>query len=159
MPKIPDVSSYGARPTPQPSGGVPNIAGEKGVGQGVARGADIMSRDANQVGRDTASFAADIGQVGDRIAASEQRITSKIEAVERARQLNAFQEENTAELLNLSKEKNFADTTVLRTFSDKFKAKSEALVGQHAYSRESRAILTEQLEAVRFRTVAQIGRA
>ena len=131
---------------------MPNIVG---TGQGVARGADIMSRDANMVGRDTASFAADIGQVGDRIAASEQRITSKIEAVERARQLNAFQEENTAELLNLSKEKNFADPTVLRTFSDKFKAKSEALVGQHAYSRESRAILAEHLEAVRFRTVAQ----
>src|SRR3990167_9674095 len=152
MPKIPDISSYGARPTPQPSGGVPNIAG---TGQGVARGADIMSRDANQVGRDTASFAADIGQVGERIAASDQRIRSRMEAVERARQLNAFQEENTAELLNLSKEKNFADPTVLRTFSDKFKAKSEALVGQHAYSRETRAILTEQLEAVRFRTVAQ----
>src|SRR3990167_2376678 len=152
MPKIPDISSYGARPTPQPSGGVPNIAG---TGQGVARGADIMSRDANQVGRDMASFAADLGQVGDRMAAYEQRITSRMEAVERARQLNAFQEENTTELLNLSKEKNFADPTVLRTFSDKFKAKSEALVGQHAYSAESRAILTEQLEAVRFRTVSQ----
>src|SRR3990167_6688474 len=152
MPKIPDISSYGARPTPQPSGGVPNIVG---TGQGVARGADIMSRDANMVGRDTASFAADIGHVGDRIAASDQRIRSRMEAVERARQLNAFQEENTTELLTLSKEKNFADPTVLRTFSDKFKAKSDALVGQHAYSAESRAILTEQLEAIRFRTVAQ----
>ena len=155
MPKIPDISSYGARPTPQP-GSVPNIVGTRAsIGEGVARGADIMSRDANQVGSDTASFAAGMEQAGERIAAADKRITSRLEAVERARQLNAFQEENTTELLNLSKEQNFADPAVLKQFSEKFKSKSAALVGQHAYSGESKAILAENLEAIRFRTVSQ----
>src|SRR3990167_7157019 len=154
MPRIPDVSSYGARPTPQPSGGVPNIAG---TGQGVARGADIMSRDASQVGRDTASFAADIGQVGDRIPAEERLFNNRRDAWGRARVFTNIEQKVTDEILKRSTERDMTTPGELDQFREWMQGEFTQAATSHAGSRESALVLSENLERLKARSFASMS--
>src|SRR3990167_3491354 len=154
MPKIPDISSYGARPTPQPSGGVPNIGG---TGQGVARGADIMSRDANQVGRDTASFAADIGQVGDRIAADERVFNNRRDALERARVFTNTEQKVTDEILKRSTERDMTAPGELDQFREWMQGEFTQAATSYAGSRVGALALSEDLERLKARSFASMS--
>ena len=154
MPRIPDVSSYGARPTPQPAGGVPNIVG---AGQGVLRGADIMSRDANQVGSDTASFAAEIGQAGERIAAEERVFGRRRDALELARVSTNIEQKVTDEILKRTTERDMTAPGELDKFREWMQGEFTQAATSYAGSRESSLVLSETLERIKARSFASMS--
>lgn len=139
MARLPDVTSFGARPVPQPARALPNNAS---VGRGVQRAANAQLSAAGEAGRG----AATLSEMGIRLAAAQEKIQSREDSVERARAYRQFDEETQAELLRLQTEGDLSSVETMRTYKDFVETRKNELFEAHKGSADSRTALMERLE-------------
>lgn len=146
MARIPSVQDFGGTPTPAASRPMPNA---RGVGRGVARGADIMTAEANRSGGGLAAFGEGIREAGEAIARAEDGMRARADAVEMARDLGTFSEATQTELRRLQTESDFSRPETVEQYRTFLNEESQKILGAHKGGPASRFRLAERMAALR----------
>src|SRR3990167_9521969 len=151
MPKIPDDTALGERPSAAPMR-PPDIGG---TGSGDMRGASLIQAEANRAGALSADLSKSLGNAGTRIADAEQRMAARLDAVDRARLYGQFTEEAEEGLRTLATTADLSRPETLKKFAQERRDALSALVNAHGGSDESKAILAERLSGIHSTVIQQ----
>ena len=142
MPKLPDVTALGGRPTPRVSRIVPS------GGESFARGADIAAAGAGQAGAGLTDLGGSLQRASELIALGEERISARRDSIERLRVIETFNQEGNDELLRLSTEEDMASEAVAAKYRTFLDSKRASVLEGHAGRPDSRVRLAERLQGV-----------
>lgn len=135
MPRLPDVQSLGARPTP----GAPRA----------------LSLEPPASAIDTASQGEAAFDVGQQLTQVAQRMFARRDAINHAKALNEIESEGRAELLRLSTEADLSDDATLQQYQGWLSQKEADLIQRYGGAGDMRAALTRDLERTRGRFLGQ----
>ncbi|KKM22957.1 hypothetical protein LCGC14_1620040 [marine sediment metagenome] len=139
MPRLPDVTALGGRPTPRATRGVGNVTA---VGRGVQQAANIEASAAGRVGQGGAAIAQGLAD----LSTAQENINARGDALKRAKTVSEWDEKSNTALLTTSEEQDLADPEVARGFNEQMRELMRSLVENHKGSADSKARLAVSLE-------------
>ena len=139
MPRLPDVTALGGRPTPRATRGVGNVTA---VGRGVQQAANIEANAAGRVGQGGSAVAQGLGD----LSKAQENINARGDALARARAMSEWNEKSTAALLKVSEEQDLASPEVARGFNEQSRELMRSILENHQGSADSKARLAVSLE-------------
>lgn len=144
-PRIPAGTDLGARPAPRPTRGVPGGRDVAAVGAGPRRAANAMSRNAG-----ASSQLIEIGtDVAQAFFQAEERIRTRDDTVERARQINEYTRRVEEERLRIMTEGDFSNRETAAGYALFLRETAAELVTGHSGSQDSQAELAVRLDGIR----------
>lgn len=137
MPRLPDETALGPRPTPRPTR--------------PASGYDAsgLARAAQHEGAGLVEGGKAITDLGAAIQSADARITGQREALERQRALISYAEEGADDLRRRDSEEDLSQTETLRGYGEFLAKKSAEAIANHPGGAESRLRLQSRLEQQR----------
>ena len=142
MPKLPDVTAFGARPQPNVTAGT--SGGLSVLSRAVAEQGNLQQL----AGRGELALSESMRRAGELIALGEERISARRDSIERLRAIEQFNTEGNDELLRLSTEEDMASEDVAAKYRAFLDAKRTAILGSHTGSPDSRVRLAERLYGI-----------
>ena len=136
-PKLPDVSSLGERPIPQPAGG------------------PIATADVTPIREAQAQTGAAIFELGERLARAEATVRRLEDATEAAAILGEFRSREAEELRRVSTEQDFSRVQALQQYGEALRRRVEEALRNYSGTPEARARLAQQLSDDRSRFATQ----
>ncbi len=139
MPRLPDVTALGGRPTPRATRAVGNVTA---VGRGVQQAANIEANAAGRVGQGGAALAQGLGQAANVF----QQMKEREEGLNRDSDDTAYSEKLSDFFRDLEATGDFSDLeTIKRAGLETTKIKDEIL-SKHRGGTQSKAMLRNRLE-------------
>lgn len=142
MPKLPDVTALGGRPTPRATRGVGNVTA---VGRGVQQAANITANAAGRVGQGGAALAKGLGQAGEVF----QRIQEREEGLARDSDDTAYSEQLSDYFRQLEATGDFSDKETITQAGLEAKSLRDKILSGHRGGNQSKALLRNRLESRR----------
>jgi len=139
MPRLPDATALGARPTPQTQRQTAAYQPTAYRG-GIVEGAQAEA---------AAGAGQNLAQSVDVIGAGQDRIRTREEAVYRAKALTAYGENVAGEMRRLETEGDWSDPRTAKQFRTFIDKQQKDLLDQYGGSTEGKLMLAERIEGMR----------
>lgn len=138
MPRLPDETALGPRPTPRPG----RLPSTQVAERGIKEGANVVSQIASQSGAAPAALA----KMAENVQIAQDRIQTRDDTVERARAITNFNRTVNDEFWRVQDEEDLSLNETGKKFNEFVaKTKNDMLTG-HTGSSDSSAALAERLE-------------
>ena len=157
MPKLPDVTALGGRPTPRATRGVGNATA---VGRGVQQAANIEANAAGRVGQGGAAIAQGLNEAGQTVDVVLTRIQKRENAISRLNSITKYNEDTTQDILAAETTGDLSNKKQVKELNEKIRTRIQDVIEAHKVeggSPDSVVALTQALEEDRSRYFGQIA--